>query len=39
MLDDGIRTLASFHKNSVTSCKNIEKDCDKKDCNKKDYVN
>ena len=39
MLADGIRTLASFHKNSVTSCKKIEKDCDKKVCNKKDYVN
>ena len=22
-----------FHKDSVTSCKEIEKDCDKKDCN------
>ena len=29
VLDDGIRTLAYFHKNSV-SCKEIEKDCDKK---------
>ena len=29
VLDDGIRTLAYFHKNSVTSCKKIEKDCDR----------
>ena len=46
-LDDGIYTLAYFHKGSVTSCKEIkkdcdkkeeiEKDCDKKDCDKKDY--
>ena len=27
-LDDGIRTLAYFHKNSVTSRKEIEKNCD-----------
>ena len=33
VLDDGIRTLAYFHKDSVTSCKEIKKDCDKKDCN------
>ena len=33
MLDDGIRTLAYIHEDSVTSCKEIEKDCDKKDCN------
>ena len=33
VLDDGIRTLAYFHKDSVTSCKEIEKDFDKKDCN------
>ena len=33
VLDDGIYTLAYFHKNSVTSCKEIKKDCDKKDCN------
>ena len=25
VLDDGIRTLASFYKDSVTSCKEIEK--------------
>ena len=31
VLDDGIRTLACFHKDSVTSCKEIQKDCDKKD--------
>ena len=31
VLDDGIRTLAYFHKNSVTSCKEIKKGCDKKD--------
>ena len=31
MLDDGIRTLVYFHKDSVTSCKEIEKDCNKKD--------
>ena len=30
VLDDGIYTLAYFHKNSVTSCKEIKKDCDKK---------
>ena len=27
-LDDGIYTLAYFHKGSVTSCKDIQKDCD-----------
>ena len=27
MLDDGIRTLAYFHKDSVASCKEIKKDC------------
>ena len=32
VLDDGICTLAYFHKDSVTSCKGIKKDCDKKDC-------
>ena len=30
MLDDGIRALAYFNKDSVTSCKEIEKDCNKK---------
>ena len=29
VLDDGIDTLAYFHKDRVTSCKNIKKDCDK----------
>ena len=28
VLDNGIRTLAYFHKNSATSCKEIKKDCD-----------
>ena len=28
VLDDGINTLAYFHKDTVTSCKEIEKDCD-----------
>ena len=44
VLDDGIHTLASFHKDSVTNCKKIkkdckeiQKDCDKRDCDKKDY--
>ena len=42
VLDDGIYTLAYFHKDSVTSCKEIQKDCDKKeriekDCDKKVY--
>ena len=31
VLDDRIRTLAYFHKNSATSCKEIEKDSDKED--------
>ena len=35
VLDDEIPTLAYFHKDSVTSCKKIKKDCDKKDCDKK----
>ena len=39
MLDDGIRTLAYFHKDSATSCKEIKKYCDKKDCNKEDRDN
>ena len=30
VFDDGIYTLASFHKNTVTSCKEIKKDWDKK---------
>ena len=28
VLDDEIHTLAYFHKDSVTSCKNIKTDCD-----------
>ena len=35
VLDDGIYTLAYFHKDSVTSCKEIQKDCDKKEQIKK----
>ena len=31
VLDDRICMLAYFHKDSVTSCKEIEKYCDKKD--------
>ena len=31
VLDDGIYTLAYFHKDSVTSCKEIQKGCDKKE--------
>ena len=36
VLDDKICTLAYFHKNSVTSCKEIKKDSDKKDFDKED---
>ena len=36
MLDDGIHTLASFHKDILTSWKEIQKDCDKKDEVEKD---
>ena len=36
VLDDRIRTLAYFHKDRVTSCKEIEKDCDEKDYDKED---
>ena len=45
VLDDEIHTLAYFHKDSVTSCKKIQKDCEEikkdcdKDCNKKDCNN
>ena len=39
VLDDQICTLAYFHKDSFTSCKGVEKDCDKKDCNKEDRDN
>ena len=28
VLDNGIRTVAYFRKDSVTNCKEIEKDCD-----------
>ena len=46
--DDGIHTMAYFHKKSVTICeeiqkscdknKEIEKDRDKKDCDKKEKI-
>ena len=36
VLDNGIYTLAYFHKDSVTSCKEIKKDCNKKEGIKKD---
>ena len=50
VLNNGIYTLAYFHKDSVRSCKKIQKDCDKnivikkiviteKDCNKEDCDN
>ena len=32
VLDGGILMLTYFHKDSVASCKEIGKDCDKKDC-------
>ena len=35
MLDDGVYTLSYFHKDSVTSCKEIKKDFDKQDSDKK----
>ena len=35
VLDDGIRPLAYFHEDSVTSYKKIKKDCDKEDSDKK----
>ena len=31
--------MAYFHKESVTSCKEMEKDCDKKDSDKEDCYN
>ena len=37
VLDDGIYAWAYFHKDSVTSCEKIEKDCDKKEEIKKDW--
>ena len=38
--DIGIHTLTYFHKDSVTSCKKIQKDCEeiKKDCDKKEKI-
>ena len=40
VLNDGIHTLAYFHKDSVTSQKMIQKDCKevKKDCDKKEKI-
>ena len=42
-VDNGIYRLAYFHKDNVTSCKEIKKDCNKKeeikDCNKEDCDN
>ena len=38
VLDVGNRTFAYFNKDSVTSCKEIKKDCDKKDFDKKKIV-
>ena len=35
VLDDGVYTLSYFHKDSVTSCKEIKKDFDKQDSDKK----
>ena len=32
VLNDRIRTLAYFHKDSVTSCKEVQKDSDKENC-------
>ena len=39
VLDDGIRTLAYFHKDGDTGCKEVEKDRDKEDCNEKARYN
>ena len=39
VLDDGIRTLAYFHKDGVAGCKEIEKDCNRGDCDNKDHDN
>ena len=43
VLGDEIHTLAYFHKDSVTSCKEIQKGCDKKEeikkgCDKKEEI-
>ena len=37
VLDDEIQTLAYFYKDSVKSCKEIQKDCCKKERIEKDY--
>ena len=37
MLGDEIHKLADFHKDSVTSPKEIQKDCDKKEKIEKDF--
>ena len=39
VLDDEIHTLAYFHRDSVTGCKEIQKDYDKKEEIKKDFDN
>ena len=39
VLDDEIHTLAYFHKDGVTSCKKIQKGCNKKEEIKKDCDN
>ena len=39
VLNDKIRALAYFYKDSVTSCKEIQKDSDKEDCNNEDCDN
>ena len=39
LLNNRIRTLAYFYKDSVTSCKEIQKDCGKEDFNKEDCDN
>ena len=43
LIDDEIHTLAYFHKDSGTSCKEVQKGCDKKegikkDCDKKEEI-
>ena len=40
VLDNGIYTLACFHKDNVTTCKKIQKNCEeiKKDCDKKEKI-
>ena len=38
VLDGGIYTLAYFQKDIITSCKEIQKDFDKKDCGKKEEI-